>query len=60
LRPSKERGPRAFALERIENAGGGAEHRPVVEGEHDLLGGERERVMKMLAADARRRCGVDR
>jgi len=56
----KERGPRAFALERIENAGGGAGRRPVVEGEHDLLGGERKGVMKMLAADARRRCGVDR
>src|SRR6516225_7339819 len=56
----KERGPRAFALERIENAGGGAGRRPVVEGEHDLLGGERKGVMKMLAADARRRRGVDR
>src|SRR5262249_22394551 len=55
----KERCPRAFALERLENAGGGAGRGPVVEGEHDLLGGEREGVMKMLAADARRRCGLD-
>ena len=56
----EERCPRAFALERLENAGGGAGRGPVVEGEHDLLGSEREGVVKMLAADARRRCGLDR
>jgi hypothetical protein len=56
----KERRPHAFPLERIQNAGGGAGVRAIVEGEHDLLGCQRERVGKMLAADPRRGLRVDR
>src|SRR6516164_11161999 len=60
LRPSKKNDARAHSRLSVENAGGGAGRGPVVEGEHDLLGGERESVVKMLAADARRHRGVDR
>src|SRR5262245_52964917 len=61
LRPSKKNDARAhsrLSVSRTRAVVPGAG--PVVEGEHDLLGREREGVMKVLAADARRRRGVDR
>jgi len=49
----EEGGAHAFALECIEHATGRAGFRAVIEGEHDFLRLERQRLWKMLATDAR-------
>jgi hypothetical protein len=51
----EERRARAFASERVEHARSGGGLGAIVEGEHDLLGRERQRLRKMLAANSRRR-----
>ena len=56
----EEGGEHAFVLERIENSRRGGGPGAVVEGEHQLLGLQRQGRRELFAADARRAGGIDR